>query len=173
SLCPICAREKARPAWYQECGIIYFKNNFINWTSGNPKIDEIIKETQMNSKTSTNFVEWLPYEQFKKIEKIGPLTMSAFEFERIEKIRVALKGGISPENLEELRLHIKCCTNLKFYNLCLNETGCEKTASPIIHYYGLTKRLISESVEEHMLVIQFAEDSDLLKYLYENFNQMK
>ncbi|CAG8458548.1 30969_t:CDS:2 [Gigaspora margarita] len=130
SLCPICAKEKAYMAWCQECGILYFKNNFIDWTSENQKIDEIIKETQMNSKTAIDFVEWIPYEQFEKIEKIcqggfgtiysafwiqGPLSMLANEFKRTGKIQVALKSCISPEYLEE-------------------------------------------SNEEYMLVIQFAED---------------
>ncbi|CAG8604607.1 7620_t:CDS:2, partial [Racocetra persica] len=82
----------------------------------NQKIDEIIKETQMNSKTAIDFVEWIPYEQFEKIEKIcqggfrtiysafwiqGPLSMLANEFKQTGKIQVALKSGISPEHLEE------------------------------------------------------------------------
>ncbi|CAG8832847.1 33796_t:CDS:1, partial [Racocetra persica] len=104
------------PVWCQECGITYFKNDFVNWTSGNPKIDEIIKETQMNSKDSINSVEWIPYEQLEQINQIdqggfgtiysafwkqGPLPMIGNEFKRTKGIQVALKSGISLENLEE------------------------------------------------------------------------
>lgn len=117
SLCPVCAKEKTYSAWCQECGTTYFKNNFINWTSENQKIDEIIKETQRNSKVAIDFVEWIPYEQFEKIEKIcqggfgtiysafwiqGPLSMLANEFKRTRGIHVALKSGISPEHLKEV-----------------------------------------------------------------------
>ncbi|RIB12876.1 hypothetical protein C2G38_2199485 [Gigaspora rosea] len=45
--------------------------------------------------------------------------------------------------------------------------------SPILHCYGLIKSCIFENIEKYMLVIQFAEDSDLLKYLTKNFNKMK
>ncbi|RIB06257.1 hypothetical protein C2G38_2116507, partial [Gigaspora rosea] len=70
SSCTICKKNKPHIAWCQECGTKYFKDNFDNWTSGNQKIDEIIKETQMNSKFAIDFVEWIPYEQFEQIEKI-------------------------------------------------------------------------------------------------------
>ncbi|CAG8810857.1 15549_t:CDS:2, partial [Cetraspora pellucida] len=172
--------KKSYSAWCQECGTTYFENNFINWTSGNQKIDEIIKVTQMNSKIAIDFVEWIPYEQFENIEKIcqggfgtiysafwiqGPLYMFTNEFKRIGKIHVALKSGISPENLKELHMHIKGSTT--FYS---TRIGYETKMSPILRCYGLTK---CPTTEEYMLVIQFANDSDLLKYLSKNFNQMK
>ncbi|CAG8552399.1 45680_t:CDS:2 [Gigaspora margarita] len=185
-LCSICEKDKTHPAWCHECGTMYFKKNFVNWTSGNQKIDEIIKETQMNSKFATDFVEWIPYKQFEKIEKIsyggfgtiysaiwkqGPLRMIRKEFKRTKRIQVALKGGISPENLKELRMHIKCCTTSNIYASFSHKYKIGR--SPILRCYGLTKRPISEDNDEYMLVIQFAKDGDLLKYLSKNFKLMK
>jgi hypothetical protein len=57
--------------WCQPCQINYFKNNFINWTSGNERIDDVIHEMQLKIHDSSNIVfEWIPYNQFINIEKI-------------------------------------------------------------------------------------------------------
>ncbi|CAG8760794.1 21676_t:CDS:1, partial [Dentiscutata erythropus] len=116
TLCPICAKEIIHAAWCQECANTYFKKNFINWTSGNQRIDEIIKDAQINSKIPEDFIEWIPYEQFENIEKVchggfgtiysgywtqGPLNMISNEFKRTGETHVALKSGISSEHLEE------------------------------------------------------------------------
>ncbi|CAG8707366.1 45925_t:CDS:2, partial [Gigaspora margarita] len=190
SSCPICKKSKTHIAWCQECGTKYFKDNFDNWTSGNQQIDEIIKETQMNSKFAIDFVEWIPYEQLEQIEiinhggfgtiysavwKQGPLCMNLNKFRRTKKIlrrtkkiQVALKGGISTEYLKELCMHIKCCTTSNLY-----ENSLIDGRSPILRCYGLTKRPISEDNGEYMLVIQFAKGGDLKTYLSTNFKQMK
>jgi hypothetical protein len=58
--------------WCKSCQIDYLKNNFANWTSGNKKIDESIQEMQLKiNKYSDIIVEWIPYDQFSKINKIG------------------------------------------------------------------------------------------------------
>ncbi|GBB99965.1 hypothetical protein RclHR1_00370006 [Rhizophagus clarus] len=57
--------------WCKPCQINNLKQNFSNWTSGNEKIDDFIKETQLKiSKYSDIIVEWVPYNQFNKIKKI-------------------------------------------------------------------------------------------------------
>jgi hypothetical protein len=59
-------------SWCKSCQLDYLKKNSINWTSGNKKIDELIQEMQLkiNNKSDTIF-EWIPYNQFNKIEEIG------------------------------------------------------------------------------------------------------
>jgi serine/threonine protein kinase len=47
-------------------------NDYIlvfNWTSGNEKIDDFIKEKQLE--ISSTLFEWIPYHQFEKIKEIG------------------------------------------------------------------------------------------------------
>jgi hypothetical protein len=58
--------------------VISFPNNLCrkqflssidsNETSGNFKLDEFIKETQLNSKFCDDFIEWIPYSNFENIE---------------------------------------------------------------------------------------------------------
>src|ERR1051325_2040638 len=49
------------------------KENFINWTSGNAKIDTFIQEKQLEEIDSynTTIFEWIPYSQFNYVKKIG------------------------------------------------------------------------------------------------------
>ncbi|RIB13414.1 hypothetical protein C2G38_2098322 [Gigaspora rosea] len=106
SSCLICQKNKTHIAWCQECATKYFKDNFDNWTSGNQKIDKIIKKTQMNSKFAIDFIEWIPYEQFEQIKEInrggfgtiysavwkqGPLCMNAIDLDELKKFLDELK----------------------------------------------------------------------------------
>ncbi|CAG8852801.1 5738_t:CDS:1, partial [Gigaspora margarita] len=43
----------------------YLKSKFAKWTSGNEKIDRIIKCCQSNLKSSFSNIEWIPYDQFE------------------------------------------------------------------------------------------------------------
>ena len=51
---------------------ILVQNNFVNWTSGNEKIDAFIQEMQLNIKSNKDIVfEWIPYNQFNEIKETG------------------------------------------------------------------------------------------------------
>uniref|UniRef100_U9SZ62 Protein kinase domain-containing protein n=1 Tax=Rhizophagus irregularis (strain DAOM 181602 / DAOM 197198 / MUCL 43194) TaxID=747089 RepID=U9SZ62_RHIID len=47
----------------------YLKNEFINWTSGNERIDDFIQEMQL--KVENTIFEWIPYSQFNEIKETG------------------------------------------------------------------------------------------------------
>jgi hypothetical protein len=58
--------------WCQSCQINNLKQNFINWTSGNEKIDELIQEMQLKINTwNDGIFEWIPYDQFNNIKEIS------------------------------------------------------------------------------------------------------
>ncbi|CAB5388890.1 unnamed protein product [Rhizophagus irregularis] len=58
--------------WCNPCQINNLKQNFANWTSGNEKIDELIHEMQLKiDKHNDVIVEWVPFNQFININKIG------------------------------------------------------------------------------------------------------
>jgi hypothetical protein len=58
--------------WCKSCQINNLKQNFVNWTSGNEKIDDFIQEMQLKIKTCKDIiVEWIPYNQFNYIKEIG------------------------------------------------------------------------------------------------------
>jgi hypothetical protein len=50
----------------------YLKNKFIDWTSGNERIDTFIQEVQLKISNSNDTVlEWIPYSQFNKFKEMG------------------------------------------------------------------------------------------------------
>ncbi|EXX68725.1 Mkk2p [Rhizophagus irregularis DAOM 197198w] len=58
--------------WCKPCQINNLKQNFTNRTSRNEKIDEFIQEMQFKiESTSDIIVEWIPYDQFNNVVKIG------------------------------------------------------------------------------------------------------
>ncbi|CAB5380281.1 unnamed protein product [Rhizophagus irregularis] len=58
--------------WCKPCQINNLKQNFTNWTSGNEKIDDFIQEMQCKINNCNDIiVEWIPYNQFNNVKKIG------------------------------------------------------------------------------------------------------
>jgi hypothetical protein len=50
----------------------HFQQNFENWTSGNDDIDKFIQNTQLSAHDDfEGILEWIPYDRFTYIEKIG------------------------------------------------------------------------------------------------------
>ena len=57
--------------WCKSCQISEFEKNF-KWTSGNEIIDNLIQEIQLKVENPQDIVfEWIPYDQFYDIKKIG------------------------------------------------------------------------------------------------------
>ena len=52
------------------CNAKRFKKNFKNWTSGNENIDELIQHSQLNALCFANFLEWIPFENFKNVNYV-------------------------------------------------------------------------------------------------------
>ena len=107
----------------------------MHWTSGNEKIDALIKEMQLKIDGSYNIVfEWIPYNQFKGIKEIdkdgltttysaiwkdGPLTYDfkeKKEYMRLSDEFVILKYLFNPENNTDELLN-EVCNSIKFYLL--------------------------------------------------------
>jgi hypothetical protein len=63
-------RSVKKVAWCKNCDIAILKEKFPNWTSGNSKIDELIRHTQLNASESTDYLEWIDFDQFDLIENI-------------------------------------------------------------------------------------------------------
>src|SRR5947207_2026561 len=56
--------------WCKPCQIKDLKGNFINWTSGNEKIDNFNQEMQLKIDKYDDIVfEWIPYIQFSDIKE--------------------------------------------------------------------------------------------------------
>ena len=66
--CLDCGKEWSSIKWCKGYEITAFKENFKNWTSGNLKIDNFIKYTQLNVSESMNYLEFIDFEQFDLVE---------------------------------------------------------------------------------------------------------
>src|SRR4051794_22437933 len=59
-------------AWCKPCQINHFKNDFINWTSGNKKINDYIQERQLKISQPCDMVfEWISCDQFNDVKEVG------------------------------------------------------------------------------------------------------
>ncbi|GBB88068.1 hypothetical protein RclHR1_01460018 [Rhizophagus clarus] len=64
--------------WCKPCQIQNLKGNFRNWTSGNEKIDDIIREMQIKiNNPSDGIFEWITYDQFSNIKEMDNTIYSA------------------------------------------------------------------------------------------------
>src|SRR6266480_303996 len=66
--CSDCRRQRTATAWCKNCDIAILKENFPNWTSGSAKIDELIRHTQLNANESTDYLEWIEFDQFELVK---------------------------------------------------------------------------------------------------------
>ncbi|UZO14401.1 uncharacterized protein OCT59_005858 [Rhizophagus irregularis] len=101
--------------WCKLCQINNLKTNFINWTSSNEKIIELIQEMRLKIRNYDDIiVEWIPYNQFNDIKEIdknncniiysaiwmdGPLKYNQEEWKRIPNKKVALKCFYNSQNI--------------------------------------------------------------------------
>uniref|UniRef100_U9T8E1 Protein kinase domain-containing protein n=1 Tax=Rhizophagus irregularis (strain DAOM 181602 / DAOM 197198 / MUCL 43194) TaxID=747089 RepID=U9T8E1_RHIID len=69
--CSICGQKFDSFMWCDSCQIQEFENNFKNWTGENEEIDYFIQQTQLKAKDFDQFIQWMPYEGFDIIKKIG------------------------------------------------------------------------------------------------------
>ncbi|PKB97138.1 hypothetical protein RhiirA5_433668, partial [Rhizophagus irregularis] len=57
--------------WCRKCQINNFRKDFVNWTSGNKKIDNFIQEKQLEIDSPQSIIfEWILYDQFSEINEI-------------------------------------------------------------------------------------------------------
>jgi hypothetical protein len=79
--CENCFKEYTdiKNIWCKLCQKNWLKENFANWTSGNEEIDCFIQGMQLEINNYNNIiVEWIPYDQFDDIKKIGKNKLATF-----------------------------------------------------------------------------------------------
>ncbi|GBB83197.1 hypothetical protein RclHR1_00100001 [Rhizophagus clarus] len=70
--CKICNEQCLNSKWCKSCQIDFLKNDFNNWTSGNDKINDFIQKMQLKINKYYDIIfEWIPFNQFINIKKIG------------------------------------------------------------------------------------------------------
>uniref|UniRef100_U9T8U6 Uncharacterized protein n=1 Tax=Rhizophagus irregularis (strain DAOM 181602 / DAOM 197198 / MUCL 43194) TaxID=747089 RepID=U9T8U6_RHIID len=128
-----------------KCNVIYFQQNFNNWTSGNKYIDKFIQDTQLSAHYDIETaLEWIPYDRFcdikytaeGKVYRANWIDGYIYEWDieiqnwkRIDQnIFVTLKSLNDPENI-----------SLEFMNI-----------SMINRFYGITQ---DPKTKNYMIVL--------------------
>ncbi|RHZ84268.1 hypothetical protein Glove_84g51 [Diversispora epigaea] len=154
-ICGLCTKE-------------HFIQEFRTWSSGNPNIDKIIQETQLNDFFFK--LQWIPYEKFQDIKHIangGRGSVCSAELENgikwywnfntldwefdLVNHRVALKeiNDSSYDVVEILRVYM----TVALHSECMTK------------YYGISK---NPSTQNFIIVTELF-DNDLNDFLTENF----
>ncbi|CAG8460737.1 12758_t:CDS:2 [Ambispora gerdemannii] len=126
--------------WCQTCDTKIFRED---WTSGNAKLDKLIKKSLLfSTQWDSNFMEWIPYEQFKGMDLIGRGGFGAvFKAEWTTGRRVIdCNGKYSRE---------KCAVAIKQANGSMD----------------MDEFLSYPETKAYLLVLPFAENGDLRSYL--------
>ncbi|GBC42998.2 kinase-like domain-containing protein [Rhizophagus irregularis DAOM 181602=DAOM 197198] len=65
--------------WCRQCQINNLKKDFINWTSGDKRIDNFIREKQLEiDSPQSTILKWIPYDQFSEINEVIHSTSTKF-----------------------------------------------------------------------------------------------
>ncbi|RIA86485.1 kinase-like domain-containing protein [Glomus cerebriforme] len=171
-LCKECEQPYTDDNWCRSCNAKRFQQDFKNWTSGNPNIDKLIQESQINAKNGYEKLEWVEYDKFENIEYItkggfGTIYKSRWkegyikywyyrlnQWFRRGNTSVALKSlnnskDITLEFLNEIKLHLKM-----------------NNSSSMIKLYGITK---DSKTSNFVMVMQYAEDGNFRQVLNRDF----
>jgi hypothetical protein len=68
--CKTCG-NKNEDKWCKHCCMNQLKNDFMNWTSGNEKINDFIQKKQLEFKNNEILFEWIPFNKFINVEELG------------------------------------------------------------------------------------------------------
>ena len=70
-ICSSCTKYNTNYQWCRTCDSKLLAQSWT--TSGDKKLDEIIRNTQLEARgfDSLFYIEWIPYDDLKDIEKIG------------------------------------------------------------------------------------------------------
>ncbi|CAG8755920.1 3764_t:CDS:2, partial [Acaulospora morrowiae] len=117
------------------------------WSSGNPEIDRIILNSQLKSRYMFSHVEWIPFEHFREINRIGrggfgnvysawwiDGPMCFYGNERISRGQVvaikSLGRELTPDLLHKLETYI---------NISTSQTNLRYELLGLFQCYGITQ----------------------------------
>ncbi|GBB85485.1 hypothetical protein RclHR1_00120039 [Rhizophagus clarus] len=157
--------------WCEPCQKNYLKKNFINWTSGNIEIDNLIQEMQSKINNSQNIIfEWIPYNQFSNIREVGkggfatiysaiwkdgPLTYNGYEYIR-DKKKIALKQLDDSQNIS-----IKFLNEVKKYSIY--------NFDEILSIYGISQ---NPDTKDFIMVLDYAKGGNLYNWVNKYYNKL-
>ncbi|CAJ0909675.1 4429_t:CDS:2 [Entrophospora sp. SA101] len=164
--CPQCNKPRTNLNFCINCQHNYHIENFDRWSSGNLKIDKLIRYTQVNS-THHDLLEWIEWDDIELIEYrdkgcfgeihsaywlSGPLSMWDRDLEYYNRhgpTKVAIK---KIDNSQEL--------SQEFVNKLYEFHRCTKN-NYIVDFFGIT----CDDTSNYCLVLKYYEDGNIYKFL--------
>ncbi|CAB4433203.1 unnamed protein product [Rhizophagus irregularis] len=146
-------------------------NIFIKWTIENEKFVDLIQEMQLRINSCFNIVfEWVPYDQFNYIKKIGkggfatvysaiwkdgPLKYDDKEkiYTRVSNKKIALKCLNNSQNLTD-----KFLNEVKEYSI--------NKKSDILNVYGISQ---NPNTKNFVIVLEYAEGGSYCNWINNNY----
>ncbi|CAB4442805.1 unnamed protein product [Rhizophagus irregularis] len=164
-LCDKCIKvyTSASHKWCKVCQISNLRQNFVNWTSGNKQIDELIQDMQLKINTRYDIVEWIPYNQFNDIKKMGkPDSIALYSAMWID--------GSSEYNCNKMKQNRNEKVALKYLdksqnnNECLNKIKSYFTeCNNIIKTYGMSQ---NPDTKNYIMVIENGKHCEMCSEIY-------
>jgi len=159
-------------AWCQNCSVKYCQNNLCTW-SGNEKIDNLIKKIQEKANRPYVFFEWIPFERFSEIKKIGEGGFSTIYYAN-------WNGGYLSGYNEETHEHVR--TEVSVALKCLNQSQDisdeflkEIQGYSISFIEGIVKSFgISQDpqTKNYIMVLEYMKGGNLFEYLKISYPKM-
>ncbi|CAB4442367.1 unnamed protein product [Rhizophagus irregularis] len=177
----IVLNDKCKKCNY-ECNTIHFRQNFINWTSGNDDIDKFIQYTQLSAHGSNHdndvfkdVLEWIPYDRFYNIKYIARGGFGkVYRANWIDGYIINWKSGFWNRHNENMFVALKSLDNsknvtLEFMNEIASHNKGKINNTFIIGFYGMTQ---DPETKNYMMVLDYAEDGSLRNYLDREYSKL-
>ncbi|EXX70522.1 Cdc15p [Rhizophagus irregularis DAOM 197198w] len=181
-ICENCNQECLATLYCEYCVRNYLKENFLNWTSKNNDIDDLIQKCQMESLMPNVVVEWIPYSNLKNIEYLTKGGFSEIytaywingryeewdsEKKQLERVKRPGVQNLAEEVVLKTLENVESANQSWFEEAKSHLTISNKWGS-VVRCHGLTQ---NPSNGNYMLVMSKL-DIDLRKYLQQNHNQL-
>ncbi|CAG8584465.1 14382_t:CDS:2, partial [Acaulospora morrowiae] len=168
--CPKCKIKRDVGSFCKECTPNELVANFDKWSSGDEKIDELIRESQKNATRYDNYLKWFPYEcleEFKEIARggFGIIYHAKCEVQwrgcKPQLSDVALKKikkapEVSSDFFQEVRTFYQCCQKRS------HDIG-------IIRIIGISK---DPEDGQYMLMMDYAAHGSLRSFLKKFYSKL-
>ncbi|CAG8627999.1 3517_t:CDS:2 [Cetraspora pellucida] len=172
--CPACHKPKTDKNWCPECHSKLLLEENPGWTSGDEKLDNYIKKTIIDARRSYDYLEFIPFENFKDIEIIGKGGFAtAFSAIRTN----CLEGHFTWDVKENKYFRKSYCDYriaLKYFHKIdaeafLNECMMLQN-DRFLQCYGISR---NPKTNEFVIVLDYAQEGDLRHFLKDNHNNLK
>ncbi|EXX54207.1 polo kinase CDC5 [Rhizophagus irregularis DAOM 197198w] len=174
-ICENCNQVRLAISYCEYCVRNYLKLNFLNWTSGNNVIDNLIQKCQMETFEPEKIVEWIPYDNLQNIKY---LTKGGFSeiYTAVWNDGRYYEWDSTKQQLTRFGIHDIVLRRLEnvgsadqsWFEEAKSHLTISNKSPDIVNCYGLTQ---DPSNGNYMLVMSIM-DLNLREYLQQNYNKL-